>query len=153
MVTPKISFLFTDPNIDYLCDAGMPIMGGEELKTPLHPSSSPEESLNSIPFPEFSNVFHKQDVSPAKTVSPDAENELEEEEAENVDASTLYSVDTNFESTKCLRNYTINVSRDILEKSAQAYSSLVQIPCFPYKGTPCFPYKGTVRKMAQTMVE
>ncbi|XP_031224315.1 ankyrin repeat and MYND domain-containing protein 1 isoform X2 [Mastomys coucha] len=153
LVTPKISFLFADPNIDYLCDAGMPIMGGEELKTPLQPSSSPEESLNSIPFPEISNVFHKQDVSPAKTVSPDAENELEEEEAENVDASTLYSIDTNFESTKCLRNYTINVSRDILEKSAQAYSSLVQIPCFPYKGTPCFPYKGTVRKMAQTMVE
>ncbi|XP_076770850.1 ankyrin repeat and MYND domain-containing protein 1 isoform X4 [Arvicanthis niloticus] len=144
LVTPKISFLFVDPNIDYLYDTGMPLLGGEEVKTSLHPSSSLDDSLVSMPSPESNNMLHKQDVSPVKTVSPDVEKEPEDA-TENVDASTLYSVDTNFESTKCLRNYTINVSRDILEKSAQAYSSLLQ--------SPCFPYKGTVRKMAQTMAE
>ncbi|XP_028611172.1 ankyrin repeat and MYND domain-containing protein 1 [Grammomys surdaster] len=144
LVTPKISFLFADPNVDYLYDAGLPILGGEEVKTPLHPSNSLDGSLVSVPTPESSNMLHKQDVSPVKTVSTDVEKEPEDS-AENVDATTLYSVDTIFESNKCLRNYSINVSRDILEKSAQAYSSLLQ--------SPCFPYKGTVRKMAQTMVE
>lgn len=144
MVTPKISFLFVDPNIDYLYDMGMPILGGEDVKTPLHLSSSLDDSVVSVPTLESNTMVHKQDVSPVKTVSTDVEKELEDV-SENVDASTMYSVDTNFESNKCLRNYTINVSRDILEKSAQAYSSLLQ--------SPCFPYKGTVRKMAQTMAE
>ncbi|XP_006529653.1 ankyrin repeat and MYND domain-containing protein 1 isoform X1 [Mus musculus] len=139
LVTPKISFLLADANIDYLYDVGMPIAGGDELKT-----SSLDDSLASMQTPESSNMLHKEEVSPVKTVSTDVEKESEGA-AENVDASTLYSVDTNFESTKCLRNYTINVSRDIMEKSAQAYSSLPQHPCFPYKGT--------VRKMAQSMVE
>lgn len=143
MITPKISFLFADSNIDHLYDAGMPILGAEELKTSLHPSSTLDDSLLSIPSPESNTVLQKPETSPAKTVSTEVEKE--EEATENVDASTLYSVDTNFESTKCLRNYTINVSRDILEKSAQAYSSLLQ--------PPCFSYKGTVRKMAQTMAE
>eukprot|EP00073_Rattus_norvegicus_P038506 XP_008765610.1 PREDICTED: ankyrin repeat and MYND domain-containing protein 1 isoform X3 [Rattus norvegicus] len=144
LVTPKISFLFADPNTDSSYDVGAHILGGEELKTSLLPSSSPEESLASMPPPESNNVLQKRDVSPVKTVSTEVEKETEDV-AENVDASTLYSADTNFESTICLRNYSINVSRDILEKSAQAYSSLVQHSCFPYKGT--------VRKLAQTMAE
>ncbi|KAM4836508.1 ankyrin repeat and MYND domain-containing protein 1 isoform 2-T2 [Thomomys bottae] len=64
-------------------------------------------------------------------------------EASEENMSTLYS-ETNFESSLCVRNYTIRLSRDILEKSARAYSML-QVPSFPDKGT--------VRKMAQSMLE
>ncbi|XP_048200353.1 ankyrin repeat and MYND domain-containing protein 1 [Perognathus longimembris pacificus] len=58
--------------------------------------------------------------------------------------STLYSTETNFESSQCVHNYTIKLSKDILERSAKAYSMLQ---------APSFPDKGTVRKMAQSMLE
>ncbi|XP_069860454.1 ankyrin repeat and MYND domain-containing protein 1 isoform X3 [Dipodomys merriami] len=72
----------------------------------------------------------------------DLEQVVEESEG---NISTVYSTtETNFESSLCVRNYTIQLSRDILEKSAEAYSMLQ---------APAFPDKGTMRKMAQSMHE
>ncbi|XP_012889108.1 PREDICTED: ankyrin repeat and MYND domain-containing protein 1 [Dipodomys ordii] len=72
----------------------------------------------------------------------DLEQVVEESEG---NISTIYSTtETNFESSLCVRNYTIQLSRDILEKSAEAYSMLQ---------APAFPDKGTMRKMAQSMHE
>ncbi|XP_051010326.1 ankyrin repeat and MYND domain-containing protein 1 [Acomys russatus] len=149
MVTSKISFLFGDPSIDYIYDVSLSTAGGEEFRSPLHLSSSLDDGLalstdHSRESINWKSVPHKRDISSVKTNSSEVEKDLEDT-VENVDASTLFSVDTNFDSTMCLRNYSIHVSKDILEKSAQAYSSLLQVPTFSDKGT--------VRKMAQTMAE
>ncbi|XP_055473032.1 ankyrin repeat and MYND domain-containing protein 1 isoform X1 [Psammomys obesus] len=149
LITPKMSFLFGDPGIDYFIDAGMFTPGGVELKpSSLHLSRSVDDSMvlgdvQSLESTSWKSTPHKPEIS-AKSSHIDIKKESEDV-AENVDASTLYSADTNFESTMCVRNYTIHVSKDILEKSAQAYSSLVQVPSFSDKGT--------VRKMAHTMAE
>lgn len=136
--------------MDYFYDMGTSTPGGEDLKSSPPLSSSvddplvlgPVQSRDSISW--RSSVAHKQDTPSVKSVSSDMEKELEDT-VENVDASTLHSIDTNFESNMCLRNYSIHVSNDILEKSAQAYSSLLHVPSISDKGT--------VRKMAQTMAE
>ncbi|KAK7806104.1 hypothetical protein U0070_000031 [Myodes glareolus] len=150
LITPKISVLFGEPNVDYFYDMGTSTPGGEDLKSSPPLSSSvddalvlgPVQSRDSISW--RSSVAHKQDTPSVKSISSDVEKELEDI-VENVDASTLHSIDTNFESNMCLRNYSIHVSKDILEKSAQAYSSLLHVPSISDKGT--------VRKMAQTMAE
>ncbi|XP_028746466.1 ankyrin repeat and MYND domain-containing protein 1 isoform X1 [Peromyscus leucopus] len=149
-ITHKISFLFGEQNMDYFYDLGMPTPLGEDYKSSPPLSSSlddalvlgPVQSRDSIIWK--SNVAHKRDTPSVKSPSSDIEKKTEDT-AENVDASTMYSVDTNFDSNVCMRNYSIHVSKDILEKSAQAYSSLLNIPS-------CSD-KGTVRKMAQTMAE
>ncbi|KAL1770789.1 ankyrin repeat and MYND domain-containing protein 1 [Sigmodon hispidus] len=149
-ITPKISFLFGEPNTDYFYDMSMSTPGGEDYKSPPHPSSSLDDTmvLSAVQSRESiswrSAVVHKRDTISVKSVSSDIEKQPEEM-AENVDASTLCSINTNFESNISLRNYSIHISKDILEKSAQAYSSLLHIPSFSDKGT--------VRKMAQTMAE
>ncbi|XP_035297040.1 ankyrin repeat and MYND domain-containing protein 1 isoform X4 [Cricetulus griseus] len=150
LITPKISFLFGEPNVDYFYDMGVSTPVGEEYKSSPPLSSILEDALilgtvqsrESISWK--SSVTHKRDTPSVKSVSSDIEKEPEDM-AENMDASTLYSVNTDFESNMCLRNYSIHVSKDILEKSAQAYSSLLHIPALSDKGT--------VRKMAQTMAE
>ncbi|KAM6152751.1 ankyrin repeat and MYND domain-containing protein 1 [Erethizon dorsatum] len=75
------------------------------------------------------------------TVS-DRERELEAMPG-GMDASPLCSK-TKFGSNLCVHNYSIQLSRGMLEKSAQAYSTL-QVPAVPDKGT--------VRRMAWSMVE
>lgn len=145
-----MSFLFGDPGINYFIDTGVFTPGGMELK-PLSPhlSSSVDDSMalgtaQSLESISWKNTPHKQDVSSVKSSTTNIKKESEDV-AENVDGSTMYSTDTNFDSTMCVRNYSIHISKDILEKSAQAYSSLVQVPSFSDKGT--------VRKMAHTMAE
>ncbi|XP_040608940.1 ankyrin repeat and MYND domain-containing protein 1 isoform X3 [Mesocricetus auratus] len=150
LITPKISFLFGEPSVDYFYDTGTSTPGGEEYKSSPALSNSLDDGpvLSTVQSRESiswkGSVTHKRDTPSVKSVSSDIEKEPEDG-AENADASTLYSVDTNFESNMCLRNYSIHVSKDILEKSAQAYSSMMHIPSLSDKGT--------VRKMAQTMAE
>ncbi|XP_038196613.1 ankyrin repeat and MYND domain-containing protein 1 [Arvicola amphibius] len=148
-VTPKISFLFGESNVDYFYDMGMSTPGGEDFKSSPPLSSilddvlipGTAQSRDSISW--RSSVVQKRDTLSMKSASSDLEKESEDT-LEN-DASTVHSLDTNFESNMCLRNYSIHVSKDILEKSAQAYSSLLHVPSLSDKGT--------VRKMAQTMAE
>lgn len=136
--------------MDYFYDMGTSTPGGEDLKSSPPLSSILDDALvlgtaksrDSLSWK--SSVVHKRDTPSVKSASSDLEKEPEDITG-NVDASTLHSIDTNFESNMCLRNYSINVSKDILEKSAQAYSSLLHVP------SPSD--KGTVRKMAQTMAE
>ncbi|CAO2625488.1 Ankyrin repeat and MYND domain-containing protein 1 [Lemmus lemmus] len=142
LVTPKISFLFGEPNVDYFYNMGTSTPGGDSLDDALVLGTT--QSRESLSW--RSSVIHKRDTPSVRSVSVSSDVEKEPEDvAENVDASTLYSIDTNFESNMCLRNYSIHISKDILEKSAQAYSSLLH--------TPSLLDKGTVRKMAQTMAQ
>ncbi|XP_075807540.1 ankyrin repeat and MYND domain-containing protein 1 [Microtus pennsylvanicus] len=149
LVTPKISFLFGEPSEDYFYDMGTSTSGGEDLKSSPPLSSTLDDgvlgtaqSRDSLSWK--SSVVHKRDTPSVKSASSDLEKEPEDI-IESVDASTLHSIDTDFESNMCLRNYSIHVSKDILEKSAQAYSSLLHVPSLSDKGT--------VRKMAQTLAE
>lgn len=136
--------------MDYFYDMGTSTPGGEDLKSSPPLSSILDDALvlgtaqsrDSLSWK--SSVVHKRDTPSVKSASSDLEKEPEDIIG-NVDASTLHSIDTNFESNMCLRNYSIKVSKDILEKSAQAYSSLLHVPSLSDKGT--------VRKMAQTMAE
>ncbi|XP_044531590.1 ankyrin repeat and MYND domain-containing protein 1-like [Gracilinanus agilis] len=65
-----------------------------------------------------------------------------------VEQTTQRSISTNFESTLCLYNYPIEVSKDIMEKTANAYASLKVKPHESAESDP-----GTVRKMAQSIIE
>ncbi|XP_077011736.1 ankyrin repeat and MYND domain-containing protein 1 isoform X4 [Tamandua tetradactyla] len=66
----------------------------------------------------------------------------------NVDKCTLCSYETNFESTLCVHNFSIALSKDVLEKSARIYS-LLRTPSFGAGGHD----KGTMRRMALSMIE
>ncbi|XP_077613490.1 ankyrin repeat and MYND domain-containing protein 1 isoform X1 [Crocuta crocuta] len=64
------------------------------------------------------------------------------------DGRTLGGLEADFESAICVRDFSFELSQDLLERSAQAHSAL--------KGPSCSatgPDKGTVRKMALAMVE
>ncbi|KAL6036751.1 hypothetical protein STEG23_014985, partial [Scotinomys teguina] len=150
LITPKISLLFGEPNVDDPYDVSIFTSGGEDYKSSPPLSSSLDDALVLGPvqsqdsISQRNSVAHKRDTPSVKSPSTDIEKEPEDT-AENSDASTLCSIDTDFESTKCLRNYPIHISKDILEKSAQVYSSLLPISSFSDKGT--------VRKMAHTLAE
>lgn len=66
----------------------------------------------------------------------------------NLDRSTLCSQETNFESNLCVYNLSLELSRDVLEKSAWAHSTL-QVPSFGDTSSD----KGTMRQMALSMTE
>ncbi|XP_056675800.1 ankyrin repeat and MYND domain-containing protein 1 isoform X5 [Monodelphis domestica] len=65
-----------------------------------------------------------------------------------VEQTTRRSLSTNFESNLCVYNYPIQVSKDIMEKTANTYASLKSKP---YEGGESDP--GTVRKMALSIIE
>lgn len=64
------------------------------------------------------------------------------------DRCTPGSQETDFESDVCVHNYTIELSQDLLEKSAQAHSTLKRQSL----GAPG-SVKGTMRRMALAMIE
>ncbi|XP_032967548.1 ankyrin repeat and MYND domain-containing protein 1 isoform X1 [Rhinolophus ferrumequinum] len=66
----------------------------------------------------------------------------------NLDRSTLCSQETNFESNLCVYNLSLELSRDVLEKSAWAHSML-QVPSFGDSSSD----KGTMRQMALSVTE
>lgn len=66
----------------------------------------------------------------------------------NLDRSTLCSHETNFESNLRVYNLSLELSRDVLEKSAWAHSML-QVPSFGDTSSD----KGTMRQMALSMAE
>ncbi|XP_074172192.1 ankyrin repeat and MYND domain-containing protein 1 isoform X4 [Rhinolophus sinicus] len=66
----------------------------------------------------------------------------------NLDRSTLGSHETNFESNLCVYNLSLELSRDVLEKSAWAHSML-QVRSFGDTSSD----KGTMRQMALSMTE
>ncbi|XP_032269071.1 ankyrin repeat and MYND domain-containing protein 1 [Phoca vitulina] len=68
--------------------------------------------------------------------------------AGSLDGHTLGSQETNFESGICVHNYSITLSQDLLQKSAQAYSML-KASSLSTTGS----VKGTMRKMALAMIE
>lgn len=70
-----------------------------------------------------------------------------EEVLENLDHGTQCSSETNFESNLGVHNYSIELSFNILEKSAKSYSFL-KVP-----SGEVIPDKGTMRQMAWTMVK
>ncbi|XP_029417501.1 ankyrin repeat and MYND domain-containing protein 1 isoform X5 [Nannospalax galili] len=144
-VTSKIS-LSGEPVMDHLFGVTIPMPGSEGHMLPMcYPSSLGDglapSTVKSRESAIGRSTSHRQDIS-GKGASSNPEKESENV-AENLDASTLYSMETNFESTMCLHNYSIHISKDILEKSAQAYSSLKASSAD----------KGTMRKMAQSMAE
>ncbi|KAF3823990.1 hypothetical protein GH733_008275 [Mirounga leonina] len=66
----------------------------------------------------------------------------------SLDGHTPGSQETNFESGICVRNYPITLSQDLLQKSAQAYSTL-KASSLSTTGS----VKGTMREMALAMIE
>uniref|UniRef100_A0A8C5Z0D0 Ankyrin repeat and MYND domain containing 1 n=1 Tax=Marmota marmota marmota TaxID=9994 RepID=A0A8C5Z0D0_MARMA len=131
-VTPSC---FLDVNVESVHEASMPAQGLEEGS--LSPSAQPS--------PESPG----QQGSPPREESPtvqgsasDRDRELGEK-AEDLGVCTLSSEDSNFQSMACMYNYALRLSREVLERSAQAYS-LLRVPCMD---------KGTVRRMAQGMIK
>ncbi|XP_047402141.1 ankyrin repeat and MYND domain-containing protein 1 isoform X2 [Sciurus carolinensis] len=126
---------FPDVNVESLHEASVPAQSLEEGSLSPGTRQSPEST--------------GQQSSPPREESPsmqgsasDGDRELGEK-AEAVDARTLSSEESKFQSMVCMYNYSIQLSREILEKSAQAYSTL-QGPCLD---------KGTVRRMAQCIAK
>nr|XP_045002813.1 ankyrin repeat and MYND domain-containing protein 1 isoform X3 [Jaculus jaculus]XP_045002814.1 ankyrin repeat and MYND domain-containing protein 1 isoform X3 [Jaculus jaculus]XP_045002815.1 ankyrin repeat and MYND domain-containing protein 1 isoform X3 [Jaculus jaculus] len=143
--TPKISILAQEANEENLCEVAVPTSSSEGQRALRSLSGSQDglepgrRSQGSI---QRKSSSQRWDTHSVKSNSCDLGKKLEDK-AEN-DISSLYSMETNFESMLCVRNYSIQVSKDILEKSTQAYSRLRILSSTD---------KGTIRKMAQTMAE
>lgn len=119
------------------CEMVAPDPGGREQKPQPHTSGSQENglALGTRPSSESASPSGQSTISNRRR-GPDGV-------PEGLDVSPLCS-ETHFESDLCVHNYSIQLSSGMLEKSAQAYSTL-QVPAVPDKGT--------VRKMAWSMVE
>ncbi|XP_023577971.1 ankyrin repeat and MYND domain-containing protein 1 isoform X2 [Octodon degus] len=114
----------------------------------LAPSSREQKLLPSPPGSQEDGLALGAPQS-LESSSPSAQGALSDREKGPEDASGGLDVsplcsETHFASNLCVHNYSIQLSRGMLEKSAQAYSTLQ---------APTIPDKGTVRGMAWSMVE
>uniref|UniRef100_A0A8D2BBU0 Ankyrin repeat and MYND domain containing 1 n=1 Tax=Sciurus vulgaris TaxID=55149 RepID=A0A8D2BBU0_SCIVU len=165
-LTPlSISFLLYYPSASFRPNVAERTLPQAPPKCPVAPSCLPDVNVESLheasvpaqsleegslsPGTRQSPESTGQQSSPPREESPsmqgsasDGDRELGEK-AEAVDVRTLSSEESNFQSMVCMYNYSIRLSREILEKSAQAYSVL-QGPCLD---------KGTVRRMAQCIAK
>ncbi|XP_040492267.1 ankyrin repeat and MYND domain-containing protein 1 [Ursus maritimus] len=127
----------------------VPTPGSQELKSIV--SGSEEDGLTvgtqlSRESPDLGSTPQKWDTqSPRGSVS-DLEKGLDGVVG-SLDGHTQGSQETNFESGICVHNYDIALSRELLEKSAQAHSVLRASFSAPGSG------KGTMRRMALAMIE
>ncbi|XP_072496429.1 ankyrin repeat and MYND domain-containing protein 1 isoform X3 [Notamacropus eugenii] len=100
---------------------------------------------------ELKETIHKNDelvmVSPEK-LCPTISNKMLEDIWINLEQSTEMSTSTNFESNLCVCSYPIEVSQDIMEKTANNYTML-RVPSFETEDRDL----GTVRKMALSIME
>ncbi|XP_037704769.1 ankyrin repeat and MYND domain-containing protein 1 isoform X2 [Choloepus didactylus] len=122
----------------------LPEPSGRELRpaVPLSGSEDDTTSLSLQPSGESADL--------RSTSRPGSVHNLEQgldEAPGNLDKCTLCSYETNFESNLCVHGFSIKLSADMLEKSAQVYSMLRT----PSVGASDHD-KGTVRRMAQSMV-
>ncbi|XP_045874138.1 ankyrin repeat and MYND domain-containing protein 1 [Meles meles] len=128
----------------------VPSPGSQEQKSTV--SGSEEDRLSagtqlSQESPELGSNHQKWDpLSPRDSIS-NLEKEVDGV-VRSLDGHTLGSQETNFESSICVRNYSIMLSQDLLQKSARAHSML-KTSSFSAPGST----NGTMRKMAQAMTE
>lgn len=128
----------------------VPSLGSQEQKSTV--SGSEEDRLSagtqlSQESPELGSNPQKWDpLSPRDSIS-DLEKEVDGV-VRSLDGHTQGSQETNFESSICVRNYSIMLSQDLLQKSARVHSML-KTSSFSIPGST----NGTMRKMAQAMTE
>lgn len=137
LLIPKLSPSCVETNVESTYEVATPALGSEEQRLPSHTAGSQEErsgpgSLQSSEssLPSCQGAIRSKEKGP-------------EGLAGGLDMSSPCS-EAHFESNLCVHNYSIELSSDMLEKSAQAYSTL-QVPTAPDKGT--------VRSLARSMVE
>ncbi|XP_054535632.1 ankyrin repeat and MYND domain-containing protein 1 isoform X13 [Pan troglodytes] len=160
-VVPILSSSFMDTNLESLYyEVNVPSQGSYELRPPPAP----------LPLPHVSGSQeggHFQDTgqcgesvdhrsSSLKGDSPLVKGSLGHVESGledvlgNTDRGSLCSAETNFESNVCVRNFSIELSQAMLERSAQSHSLLKMAS--PSPCTSSFD-KGTMRRMALSMIE
>ncbi|XP_021103095.1 ankyrin repeat and MYND domain-containing protein 1 isoform X3 [Heterocephalus glaber] len=139
LFTPKPSPSCVETHVESTYEVVTSSPGSGEQKPPSCTSGSQEDG--SAPGTQQSLESESSFPSGQGTVS-DRERGLEGLPG-GLDVSPPCS-EAHFESDLCVRSYSIQLSRDMLEKSAQAYSML-QVPGAPDKGT--------VRSMAWSMVK
>ncbi|XP_068945266.1 ankyrin repeat and MYND domain-containing protein 1 [Petaurus breviceps papuanus] len=125
-----------------------------EVKKPLENVASNMDGVASQIFrkqSELKQTIHKNDelvLTPTDKLCPIASNNTLEDIWANYEQSVQLSTSTNFDSNLCVCNYPIEISQDIMEKTANAYTML-SVATFENKDTD----PGTVRKMALSMME
>ncbi|XP_040306393.1 ankyrin repeat and MYND domain-containing protein 1 isoform X5 [Herpailurus yagouaroundi] len=149
-VNPNLAFSFPEMAMEsiYFKDLA-PTPGSQEQMSIVWGSEedrlSPGARL-SQESPDLGSSPRKQDLSPWDS-SRDLEKGPDGTEG-SLDRCAQGSQETDFESAVCVRNFSFGLSRDLLERSAQAHSML-KAPCFSATGFD----KGTMRKMALAAVE
>ncbi|XP_044890653.1 ankyrin repeat and MYND domain-containing protein 1 isoform X9 [Felis catus] len=149
-VNPNLAFSFPEMAMESICFKDLaPTPGSREQKSVVWGGEedrlSPGARL-SQESPDLGSSPRKQDLSPWDS-SSDPEKGPDGTEG-SLDRCAPGSQETDFESAACVRNFSFGLSRDLLERSAQA-RSMPKAPCFSATGFD----KGTVRKMALAAVE
>ncbi|XP_008052439.2 ankyrin repeat and MYND domain-containing protein 1 [Carlito syrichta] len=154
LVDPTRSFSLEQMNMESLCcEVNAPLEGNPELRPQLHVSSS-DEGGPSQDIGQCQQSIDLKSSSPKDGDCLSVKDSISdmgrgpEDMLGNLDKCTLCSNETNFDSNVCVHNFSIVLSRDMLEKSAEAHSMLKA----PSLDATC-PDKGTMRRMALSMVE
>lgn len=132
---PATPRCFLDVTVESVHEASVPEQGLEE------DSSSP--SAQQSPEPEGQQGSPPREESPSMPGSTSEGDRELGEKAEALGVCTPSSEESDFQSVASMYNYTIRLSREALERSAQAYS-LLQVPCTD---------NGTVQRMAQCIIK
>ncbi|XP_005411220.1 PREDICTED: ankyrin repeat and MYND domain-containing protein 1 isoform X7 [Chinchilla lanigera] len=137
LLIPKSSPLCVETNVQSTYEIVEPTPASREQKPPSSPSGSQEDG------PALSAWQSLESSSPSGQGTLSDRERGQEDTSGGPEASTVCS-EVHFDSNLCVHNYSIRLSRDMLEKSAQVYSTLQ---------SPAVPDKGTMRRMAWSMVE
>ncbi|XP_027717302.1 ankyrin repeat and MYND domain-containing protein 1 isoform X2 [Vombatus ursinus] len=125
-----------------------------EVKKPLENVASNMDKVASSIFQEHSElkqIIHKDDdlrMASLEKSCPTASNRMPEEIWMNFDRSTQLRASTNLESNVGDHSYPVEISQDIMEKMASAYT-MMRVASFESEDTD----RGTVRKVALSMIE
>ncbi|XP_010604904.1 ankyrin repeat and MYND domain-containing protein 1 isoform X3 [Fukomys damarensis] len=137
LLIPKLLPSCVETNVESTYEVATLALGSGEQRLPSHTAGSQEKGSG------------PGSLQSSESSSPSCQRAIRSRErgpeglAGGLDMSSPCS-EAHFESNLCVHNYSIELSRDMLEKSAQAYSTL-QVPAAPDKGT--------VRSLARSMVE
>uniref|UniRef100_A0A8C4LE95 Ankyrin repeat and MYND domain containing 1 n=1 Tax=Equus asinus TaxID=9793 RepID=A0A8C4LE95_EQUAS len=151
--SPSHSFSFSEVAVESLSyEESVPTRGSQDLKAPPVVPGSHEGSLSLGTRQSWEATNLRSSLQQWESTSPrgstsDAGKRLDDVPG-NLDACSLGSNETAFESNLCVHSFSIELSQAIMEKSARAHSMLKA----PSLGTTNSD-KGTMRQMALSMIE
>ncbi|XP_070476310.1 ankyrin repeat and MYND domain-containing protein 1 isoform X4 [Equus przewalskii] len=151
--SPSHSFSFSEVAMESLSyEESVPTRGSQDLKVPPVVPGSHEGSLSLGTRQSWEAANLRSSLQRWESTSPrgstsDAGKRLDDVPG-NLDACSLGSNETAFESNLCVHSFSIELSQAIMEKSARAHSMLKA----PSLGTTNSD-KGTMRQMALSMIE